>query len=169
MLGAQPRHTGPATVTGRALAGSRPSAASWPAAARPGAAPCLHRPLHSRQTTSSPAHVRAVSFTAHRPPSACCPPLRAAVRCSPALSLHSTPPWPSLRAPLAAPCYVAARRLEAHLSVPPAAIVTMADNPELQAKLRELDHELEDGDITQKGSVGPAVAAHVPHVARRRH
>lgn len=29
----------------------------------------------------------------------------------------------------------------------------MADNPELQAKLQELDHELEEGDITQKGSV----------------
>lgn len=26
-------------------------------------------------------------------------------------------------------------------------------NPELQAKLQELDHELEEGDITQKGSV----------------
>lgn len=29
----------------------------------------------------------------------------------------------------------------------------MADHPELQAKLQELDHELEEGDITQKGSV----------------
>jgi hypothetical protein len=30
----------------------------------------------------------------------------------------------------------------------------MADaNPELQAKLQELDHELEEGDITLKGSV----------------
>lgn len=28
-----------------------------------------------------------------------------------------------------------------------------ATNPELQAKLQELDHELEEGDITQKGSV----------------
>ncbi|KAF2843591.1 acetyl-CoA synthetase-like protein [Patellaria atrata CBS 101060] len=27
----------------------------------------------------------------------------------------------------------------------------MADNPELQAKLQELDHELEEGDITRKG------------------
>lgn len=27
-------------------------------------------------------------------------------------------------------------------------------NPELQAKLRELDHELEEGDITTKGCVG---------------
>ena len=26
-------------------------------------------------------------------------------------------------------------------------------NPELQAKLQELDHELEEGDITKKGSV----------------
>lgn len=26
-------------------------------------------------------------------------------------------------------------------------------NPELQAKLQELEHELEEGDITQKGSV----------------
>jgi hypothetical protein len=26
-------------------------------------------------------------------------------------------------------------------------------NSDLQAKLRELDHELEEGDITQKGSV----------------
>jgi len=26
-------------------------------------------------------------------------------------------------------------------------------NPELQAKLQELDHELEEGDITRKGSV----------------
>jgi hypothetical protein len=26
-------------------------------------------------------------------------------------------------------------------------------NPELQAKLQELDHELEEGDITQKGLV----------------
>ena len=25
------------------------------------------------------------------------------------------------------------------------------DNPELQAQLRQLDHELEEGDITQKG------------------
>lgn len=30
---------------------------------------------------------------------------------------------------------------------------TMADHPELQAKLQELDHELEEGDITQKGFV----------------
>jgi cell division septum initiation protein DivIVA len=31
---------------------------------------------------------------------------------------------------------------------------TMADaNPELQAKLQELDHELEEGDITKKGCV----------------
>lgn len=29
----------------------------------------------------------------------------------------------------------------------------MADHPELQAKLQELDHELEEGDITHKGSV----------------
>jgi hypothetical protein len=29
----------------------------------------------------------------------------------------------------------------------------MADHPELQAKLQELDHELEEGDITQKGFV----------------
>lgn len=28
-------------------------------------------------------------------------------------------------------------------------------NPELQAKLRELDHELEEGDITTKGCVWP--------------
>lgn len=39
----------------------------------------------------------------------------------------------------------------------------MADsNADLQARLRELDHELEEGDITQKGSVGPAVAANGP-------
>lgn len=31
-------------------------------------------------------------------------------------------------------------------------------NPELQAKLQELDHELEEGDITQKGSVLPCTA-----------
>lgn len=31
----------------------------------------------------------------------------------------------------------------------------MADtHPELAAKLQELDHELEEGDITQKGCVG---------------
>jgi len=31
---------------------------------------------------------------------------------------------------------------------------TMADaNPELQAKLQELEHELEEGDITKKGCV----------------
>ena len=36
----------------------------------------------------------------------------------------------------------------------------MADsNPELQAKLQELDHELEEGDITQKGSVVPVAIA----------
>lgn len=36
---------------------------------------------------------------------------------------------------------------------------TMAEtNPELQAKLQELDHELEEGDITQKGSVLPCTA-----------
>lgn len=36
----------------------------------------------------------------------------------------------------------------------------MADaNPELQAKLQELDHELEEGDITQKGSVNTATLA----------
>jgi hypothetical protein len=29
-------------------------------------------------------------------------------------------------------------------------------HPELQAKLQELDHELEEGDITQKGSVVPS-------------
>ena len=28
-----------------------------------------------------------------------------------------------------------------------------AANPELQAKLQELDHELDEGDITLKGSV----------------
>jgi hypothetical protein len=27
------------------------------------------------------------------------------------------------------------------------------NNPELQAKLQELEHELEEGDITHKGSV----------------
>lgn len=32
-------------------------------------------------------------------------------------------------------------------------------NPELQAKLQELDHELEEGDITQKGLV--AVPSHI--------
>ena len=45
----------------------------------------------------------------------------------------------------------------------------MADHPELQAKLQELDHELEEGDITQKGFVSicptarptrPAAGAH---------
>lgn len=35
----------------------------------------------------------------------------------------------------------------------------MDANPELQAKLQELDHELEEGDITQKGFVMPATAA----------
>ena len=34
-------------------------------------------------------------------------------------------------------------------------------NPELQAKLQELDHELEEGDITKKGSVS-AVPATMP-------
>jgi hypothetical protein len=31
-------------------------------------------------------------------------------------------------------------------------------NAELQAKLNELDHELHEGDITQKGSVGSRAA-----------
>lgn len=39
-------------------------------------------------------------------------------------------------------------------------------NPELQAKLRELDHELEEGDITQKGSV-PAVTVSPPSLFRQ--
>lgn len=53
----------------------------------------------------------------------------------------------------------------------------MADtNPELHAKLQELDHELEEGDITRKGSVrffrgsgssSPAVAV-APSVALPR-
>jgi hypothetical protein len=34
-------------------------------------------------------------------------------------------------------------------------------NPELHAKLQELDHELEEGDITKKGSV-TAVFATMP-------
>lgn len=35
----------------------------------------------------------------------------------------------------------------------------MADtHPELQAKLQELDHELEEGDITQKGCVSASAA-----------
>jgi hypothetical protein len=42
---------------------------------------------------------------------------------------------------------------------------TMADtHPELQAKLQELDHELEEGDITTKGSV----TASPPRAGRRR-
>jgi hypothetical protein len=38
----------------------------------------------------------------------------------------------------------------------------MADHPELQAKLQELDHELEEGDITQKGfvSICPTSPSH---------
>jgi hypothetical protein len=35
-------------------------------------------------------------------------------------------------------------------------------NPELQAKLQELDHELEEGDITHKGSVSPVSVAVPP-------
>jgi hypothetical protein len=31
----------------------------------------------------------------------------------------------------------------------------MSNNPELQTKLRLLDHELQDGEITQKGKVDP--------------
>lgn len=43
----------------------------------------------------------------------------------------------------------------------------MADtHPELQAKLQELDHELEEGDITQKGCVS-ASAAPPPRPALR--
>jgi hypothetical protein len=37
-------------------------------------------------------------------------------------------------------------------------------HPELQAKLQELDHELEEGDITTKGSV----TASPPRAGRRR-
>jgi hypothetical protein len=40
----------------------------------------------------------------------------------------------------------------------------MADHPELQAKLQELDHELEEGDITQKGFVSICPTSHVPRV-----
>lgn len=36
-------------------------------------------------------------------------------------------------------------------------------NPDLQAKLRELDHELEEGDITQKGSVNSATPIRLLH------
>ena len=49
----------------------------------------------------------------------------------------------------------------------------MADtHPELAAKLQELDHELEEGDITQKGSVrrvhGFPTPIYTPrHVTRR--
>jgi|TARA_R110002003_G_scaffold107_7_gene9014 hypothetical protein len=32
-------------------------------------------------------------------------------------------------------------------------------NPELQAKLQELDHEFEEGDITKKGSVRSVMLA----------
>jgi hypothetical protein len=42
----------------------------------------------------------------------------------------------------------------------------MADsNPELQAKLQELEHELEEGDITTKGSVHSAPSPWRFHVA----
>jgi hypothetical protein len=43
-------------------------------------------------------------------------------------------------------------------------------NPELQAKLQELEHELEEGDITTKGSVNPADSAILPfpHSRSRR-
>lgn len=41
-----------------------------------------------------------------------------------------------------------------------------ATNPELQAKLQELDHELEEGDITQKGSVPLHNHRRPPHCVR---
>jgi hypothetical protein len=42
----------------------------------------------------------------------------------------------------------------------------MADaHPELQAKLQELEHELEEGDITTKGSVNSASAHYRLHLA----
>jgi hypothetical protein len=46
----------------------------------------------------------------------------------------------------------------------------MADHPELQAKLQELDHELEEGDITQKGfvSICPTSHASRPTAAQSR-
>jgi hypothetical protein len=40
-------------------------------------------------------------------------------------------------------------------------------NPELQAKLQELEHELEEGDITTKGSVN-SVALKLPRSRSRR-
>jgi hypothetical protein len=40
-------------------------------------------------------------------------------------------------------------------------------NPELQAKLQELEHELEEGDITTKGSVTILSHAHC-HGSRSR-
>jgi len=43
---------------------------------------------------------------------------------------------------------------------PPPTSTMAAPSAELQAKLQELDHELEEGDITRKGSVAlPAAAA----------
>jgi len=38
------------------------------------------------------------------------------------------------------------------------------NNPELQQKLRALDHELEEGDITQKGSVAMVAARRVAYL-----
>lgn len=35
----------------------------------------------------------------------------------------------------------------------------MTENLELQRKLQALDHELEEGDITKKGSVGSAMSS----------
>jgi hypothetical protein len=39
-------------------------------------------------------------------------------------------------------------------------------NPELQAKLQELEHELEEGDITTKGSV--TILSHAHFTVRDR-
>jgi hypothetical protein len=44
----------------------------------------------------------------------------------------------------------------------------MADsNPELQAKLQELEHELEEGDITTKGSVYPVTSQRPLHTVAK--
>jgi hypothetical protein len=40
-------------------------------------------------------------------------------------------------------------------------------NPELQAKLQELEHELDEGDITAKGSVNPVTLPFPPLRSRR--
>ena len=45
----------------------------------------------------------------------------------------------------------------------------MADHPELQAKLQELDHELEEGDITQKGFVSSCPTARPTRPAAGAH